>query len=94
MTTIQSPLSVATDGYLATGAFRPLAVMSNGYLVLAVIVEPPVQPPTTGGGGIYGQSRGGTAYIIEADRIRQLNTDDEDMLTLFMLCTMYGLFED
>lgn len=91
---ILSPLSVSASGYLTTGQVRSLAVVSDGYLANVVVVEPPGDGPIKGGvGGAGRYYRTGTASIYQAEQLRRLKIEDDDMLTLFMIATMYGLLE-
>ena len=80
---IQSPLAAATDGYLAGGPFFPLSVASQGYLAIIVVVEVPVSVP--GGGKPFPKT-----YRRRRD---QLEREDDEVLTIFMIAVIYGYLE-
>lgn len=81
---IYSPLAVAADGYLYPGPSKPLSIASSGYLSLVIIEE--VIP--TGGGG-SARVRPNTY----TNRMARLHNEDNEMLSMFMLATIYRMME-
>lgn len=84
---VQSTLSVAADGYLCPGPFLPLSIASSGYLCLVVVIEEPDQA------GGYGTSRTVGDSKLRKRRQRLLR-EDEEIVSIFMVATIYGMFEE
>lgn len=102
--TIQSPLAVATDGYICNSPSFPLSVWTRGYLCLILIVEEEIQRGGYGGDyklwprkpkfGDYKYTKKDLEELEkQAEFIKQNTQDEEEMVTLMMLSMIYGLLK-
>lgn len=97
---IQSPIAVATDGYISPSPFRPLSIATRGYILPAVIAEE-IVIPGGGGIGVGGTKRKGRkpqyydrwGEFEKQKRRAQLLQEDEEIAALIVASMIYGILQ-